>query len=115
MDRDEMGTDLYLAMRGTWLRFIPDSLEKEDPDRLLRFMKLAEPSEGISQSAMRKALNLHQSHMSKLKDRLVAANWVEVWKPASNPRLLLMRSTPTAKRSLARIRREMSHICAMTS
>lgn len=115
MAGDELGTDLYLALRGTWLRFLPDSLTKEDPDLLMRLIRLAEPSEGISQSAMRKALNLNQSKMSKLKDKLLAANWVKVWKPVSNPRLLLMSSTIEAKSSMSVIRSEMLSLCAVTS
>ena len=115
MAEDELGIDLYLALHGTWLSRIPRLLAGENPDRLIRLLELAEPRAGISQAAMGKELHLSQSHMSKLKDRLVAANWVEVWRPVSNPRLLLMRSTPKAKASMAAIRSAMESLCAATS
>ena len=111
MAESKIGVDLYVALRATWLTHIPDLLAKEDPELLMELLKHAEPSAGISQAEMRKALRINQPRMSKLKDKLVAARWVKVWRPASNPRLLLMCSTSEAQAKRCGAERYVFYVC----
>lgn len=107
MEANTIGFDVYLAMRSAWLRRLPEVLENEDPDLLMRLLKLADTKDGIAQSVAMKELNINQSRMSKLKDKLILAKWVEVWKPDSNRRLLLMSTTQKAKTAIDLMLEEM--------
>jgi hypothetical protein len=110
-----LGFDVYLAMRGTWLGRIPKGLENQDPDLVMRLLGLANTNDGISQSVAMRALNISQSRTSKLKDRLVHAEWVRTWKPTPTSRVLLMSTTPKAKAVIARMFDDMLSHCRHAS
>jgi len=100
---DATGIKLYVAMQSVWDKRIPKGLAGVDPDLLIRLLELADCKDGITQETLETGLRVSQSRLSKLKDKLVAAKWVKVWKPADR-RKLLMRTAPQAQEFLSEMR-----------
>jgi DNA-binding MarR family transcriptional regulator len=84
-------------MWSIWLDLVPAALVKENPDVLLRLLRLADVSTGVSQAALQRALKLNQSKLSKLTAKLIKHKWLVVQPEAEDRRFLFVRTSPLAR------------------
>jgi DNA-binding MarR family transcriptional regulator len=92
-----ISTDTFIAMWSIWLDLVPASLAKENPDILLRLLRLADVSTGVSQATLQRALKLNQSKLSKLTAKLIKYRWLVLQPEAEDRRFLFVRTSPLAR------------------
>lgn len=92
------GTAVFIEMFSQWNTTVGRLLAGQDPSILIRIVELASTEEGISQGALQHDLKINQPRLSKLTKKLVASKWVEVRRPSSDRRFVLMRATDHARK-----------------
>jgi DNA-binding MarR family transcriptional regulator len=93
--------DTYCRMWSTWQSTIPKPVADEDPHVLTGILRVADIEGGVSQSELQRALGLNQSRLSKLTDKLLEQQWVQIVpKPGGDRRMRFVRTTSKARRAM---------------
>jgi DNA-binding MarR family transcriptional regulator len=102
-------TDSYCTGWTTWQRIVPPLVVGESPVILIEFLRLADVENGICRSELQRLLVLNQPRVSKLSDKLIQLEWLEVAaNPRTDARLEFLKTTTKARRFLAQLDRALS-------
>jgi DNA-binding MarR family transcriptional regulator len=109
------GTDVFIAMWSMWSARIPKALVGENPDTLLRLIRLADAPKGVSQGALQRELQISQSKVSKVTAKLVEHKWLEVLPDAGDRRFLFVRTSQRAKNTVISVEAQLASLLPRTA
>jgi DNA-binding MarR family transcriptional regulator len=93
--------DLFSRMWSTWQSQIPKPFADENPQILIQLLRIADIKGGISQSELQSALGVNQPRLSKLADKLLEHQWIQIVpKPEGDRRMRFVRTTSKARRAM---------------
>ena len=93
-------TTRFIQLYESWLAVTPPDLATENPCVLIRLLDLGS-QEHTSQTALRAVLQVGQSRLSKLMNRLQRKGWVSIHRSGNDGRVRFMTTTSKGKAFLS--------------